>query len=322
MAVAAPPVTPAAATTKQSGRVERRRRIGEKWYTPYLFILPHMIVFGIMIGIAFFFSAFISFFNWDLLNPDVGSQPFVGVDNYAQLFDPSSLYFERFWTDLWNTVIFVLMSVPALVVIGLVLAALLNQKFRGRNFFRSVYFAPWTLSVAVIGLLWKFIFETGGILDRVVLAFGGTPPAWLTTQPWAWLAIVIATLWWTIGFNTIILLAGMQSISADLYEAASIDGANVLQQFRHITIPSLRPILLLVITLQVIASFNLVGQPQIITEGGPAPGETTPVLLFITGVAFTSLHQPGIAAAMALIVALIMIVVSVINFRFFQTERA
>jgi len=147
-------------------------------------------------------------------------------------------------------------------------------------------------------------------------------PNWLSTQPWAWLSILIATVWWTIGFNTIILLAGMQAISADLYEAASIDGANKWQQFRSITLPSLRPILLLVITLQIIASFNLVGQPQVITNGGPPTAQTTPVLLHLYNIGFRSPFDIGLAAAMAVIVAAVMVVVSVINFRFFSSERA
>ncbi|MCA1588764.1 MAG: sugar ABC transporter permease, partial [Chloroflexi bacterium] len=149
-------------------------------------------------------------------------------------------------------------------------------------------------------------------------------PGWLTSQPWAWLTLLIATVWWTIGFNTMILLAGMQAISADLYEASSIDGATRWQQFWAITIPALRPILLLVITLQVVASFNLVGQPQIITNGGPPTAETTPVLLHIYNVGFTAAerYQLGPAAAMAFVVAAIMVVVSIINFRFFSSERA
>jgi multiple sugar transport system permease protein len=213
--------------------------------------------------------------------------------------------------------------VPALVAIGLFLAALLNQRFKGRNVFRAIYFAPWTLSVAVTGLLWWWIFQSqGGLINDLFGAFGATSPGWLNSQPWAWLSILIATIWWTIGFNTIILLAGMQAISADLYEAAAIDGANVWQQFRHITVPSLRPILLLVMTLQIIASFNLVGQPQIMTNGGPPTAQTTPVLLHLYNIGFRAPFDIGLAAAMAVVVAAIMVVVSVINFRVFSSERA
>jgi multiple sugar transport system permease protein len=148
---------------------------------------------------------------------------------------------------------------------------------------------------------------------------------WLASNPWAWITILVATLWWTIGFNTIILLAGMQGISADLYEAAAVDGANGWQQFRSITLPSLRPVLLLVVTLQIIASFQLVGQPQLMTGGGPPSalgGETTPVLLHIYNIGFQGRRDLSIAAAMALVVAAIMIVVSVVNFRLFSSERS
>ncbi|MDQ3880671.1 MAG: sugar ABC transporter permease [Chloroflexota bacterium] len=305
---------------------QRRRRIGEAWYTPYLFLLPHFIIFLAFIGWPFIFGIWISLQDFDLFADRRGiPSPFVGLENYMDLIDPNSLRFERFWQTLWNTVIFVLISTPTLVIISLALANLLNARFRGRNLFRGIYFAPWTLSVAVVGLVWWWIFQSqGGLIVNMIEGLGVESPRWLTTQPWAWLTILIATIWWTIGFNTIILLAGMQAISADLYEAAAIDGANKWQQFWQITVPSLRPILLLVVTLQIIASFNLVGQPQIITGGGPPTAETTPVLLYIYNVGFTpgERYQMGPASAMALVVALIMLVISIINFRFFSSERA
>ncbi len=318
-AVTAPP--PLSATRGRKAKTEMRRRIGEKWYTPYLFILPHLLIFLLMIGFPFVYGLYISTLDADAFSG--ASAPFVGLDNYRQLFDPASRHFDRFWQTLLNTVIFVVISVPTLIAIALGLAALLNSKFRGRNFFRAIYFAPWTLSVSVIGLLWFWILQSqGGLANDVFGSVGLTAPKWLSSQPWAWLSVLVATVWWTIGFNTIILLAGMQAISADLYEAAAIDGASKWQQFRHITIPSLRPILLLVITLQVIASFNLVGQPQIITAGGPPTAQTTPVLLHLYNTGFRAPFDIGLAAAMAVIVAIVMLVVSVINFRFFSSERA
>jgi multiple sugar transport system permease protein len=316
MAVApAPPPTAGAAT-----HVERRRRIGEKWYTPYLFILPHFIVFAGFVLWPFVFGLWISGHRFSL---GAGAPTFIGLENYAAIFNPDSFQFGRFWTGVWNTVIFVIISTPTLVLAGLFLAALLNQRFRGRNVFRTLFFAPWTLSVAVVSLLWWWMLNAqAGLVNEVIRFLGVAGPAWLTATPWAWAAILIATLWWTIGFNTIILLAGMQSISADLYEAASIDGASRWQQFRHITIPSLRPILLLVVTLQIIASFNLLGQPQIMTGGGPPPGQTTPVLLHIYNIGFTGRFELGLAAAMALVVAALMVIVSIINFRYFSSERS
>ncbi|HVM24841.1 MAG TPA: sugar ABC transporter permease [Candidatus Limnocylindrales bacterium] len=317
----APPDTPRRPTT-----TSRRRRIGEKWYTPYLFILPHLAIFLVFVGWPFIFGLIISFQDFFIARDRQGiPAPWVGLKHYIDLFTPGSIHFGRFWQTLWNTVLFVIISVPTLVGFSLALAALLNGRFPGRNLFRSVYFAPWTLSVAVIGLLWWWIFQSqGGLITNVLTALGLPAVGWLTSQPWAWLSLLIATVWWTIGFNTIILLAGMQAISRDLYEASAIDGANKWQQFKSITVPSLRPILLLVITLQVIASFNLVGQPQIITNGGPPTAQTTPVLLHIYNVGFAQIgrFELSVAAAMSFLVALIMVAVSVINFRIFRSDES
>jgi multiple sugar transport system permease protein len=316
------PALPAAAPAPRAAvRAHTRtsqRRIGEKWYTAYLFILPHFAVFMVGIALPFFFSIAISFFDYNYVR---SNNPFVGLQNYQNLATPGSIHFGRFWETLWNTILFVLLSTPTLVIAGLFLAVLLNGKYRGRNLFRAIYFAPWTLGVGVVGLLWYWVLSSQtGLLSLALNGLGLDSPGWLIENPWAWLSILLATLWWTIGFNTIILLAGLQSISIELYEAAAIDGANKWQQFRHITVPSLRPILLLVVTLQVIASFNLVGQPQIMTGGGPG-NETRPVLLYIFETGFQGQNELGQAAAMALIVAIIMVIVSVINFRVFRTEQ-
>ena len=318
MTVAPAPAAPAGPA--RAAHTTTLRRIGEKWYTPYLFVLPHLLLFLLMIAIPFFYSIYISLTDYTFGVPET----FIGLQNFQNLTDPSNFRFPVFWGGLWNTVIFVIISTPTLVIAGLALAVLLNNKFRGRNFFRAIYFAPWTLGIAVVALLWWWILNSSfGLFTNVLHSLGLPSPSWLTTNPWAWFSILLATVWWTVGFNTIILLAGMQSISVDLYEAATVDGANKWQQFVHITVPSLRPILLLVITLQVIASFNLVGQPQLMTGGGPG-NETRTALLYVYETGFTTSGQYalGQAAAMALIVAVLMVVVSIINFRVFASERA
>ncbi|HKG18634.1 MAG TPA: sugar ABC transporter permease [Candidatus Limnocylindrales bacterium] len=310
------PAPPVAATATAPTR--SLRRLGEKWYAGYLFILPHFALFLFMVGIPFIYNIYLSLSDYTF----GGSETFVGLDNFARLADPTDFHFPVFWGGLWNTVIFVLISTPMLVISGLFLAILVNGKYRGRNAFRAIYFAPWTLGIAVVGLLWWWIFNGSfGLLTNVLTSFGITSPQWLTTNPWAWISILLTTLWWTVGYNTIILLAGLQSIPVELYEAATVDGANRWQQFRSITVPSLRPVLLLVITLQLIASFNLVGQPQIMTGGGPG-NETRSVLQYVYDTGFTAggQYQLGQAAAMALIVAVIMLVISVINFRVFRSE--
>jgi len=309
------PAPPIAATKAPASSL---RRLGEKWYAGYLFILPHFALFIFMVGIPFIYNIYLSLSDYTF----GGSETFVGLQNFERLADPSDYHFPVFWGGLWNTVIFVLLSTPMLVIGGLSLAVLINGKFRGRNIFRAMYFAPWTLGIAVVGLLWWWIFNGSfGLLTNVLTGLGIASPQWLTTNPWAWISILVATLWWTVGFNTIVLLAGLQSIPVELYEAATVDGANRWQQFRSITVPSLRPVLLLVITLQVIASFNLVGQPQIMTGGGPG-NETRSVLQYVYETGFTGggQYQLGQAAAMALIVATIMLVISIINFRVFRTD--
>jgi multiple sugar transport system permease protein len=323
MTVAPAPATavagaPGAQRVGARARTTGLRRIGEKWYTPYLFLGPHLLLFVLMIGIPFIYNIYIAMSDYTF----GGSEHFVGLQNFLNLLDSSDYHFPIFWNGVWNTIIFVIISTPTLVIAGLGLAVLLNAKFRGRNFFRSIYFAPWTLGIGVVGLLWFWILNgTFGLLTNTLHSIGLPSPQWLTTNPWAWFSILLTTVWWTVGFNTIILLAGIQAISIDLYEAATVDGANRWQQFRHITVPSLRPILLLVITLQVIASFNLVGQPQILTGGGPS-NETRTALLYVYETGFTGRYELGMAAAMALIVAVMMLVVSIVNFRVFASERA
>ncbi|HET6261199.1 MAG TPA: sugar ABC transporter permease, partial [Chloroflexia bacterium] len=249
---------------------------------------------------------------------------FVGIQNYINLFTPGQLKFNEFWNSMKNTVIFVVISVPPLVIIPLLLAVLLNTKTPGRNFFRAVYFAPWVLSVAVVGLLWWWIFQSqGGLFNYYLKEWGIAAPRWLSTQPWAWVSILVATVWWTIGFNMIILLAALQDIPDQLYEASSLDGATRMQTFFRITLPMLQHVLVFVVTITIIASFNLFGQPVLMTGGGPPEpnggGSTQPVMYRIYAEGFVRPFQ-GSAAAMSFVVAAIMIVVSYINFKVFNTS--
>lgn len=294
----------------------RQRRFS---WTPYLFILPHLLVFALFLGWPFVYGLYISFHNFDYLRPE--AVRFVGLDNYINLFTPTSVQFSRFWNALGNTAEFVLYSVPLLVVIPLGLAVLLNTKIPGRNIFRAIYFAPWTLSVAVASLLWWWIFQSqGGLLNYYLAEVGVQAPRWLATMPWGWVAVVICTVWWTAGFNMIILLAALQDIPAQLYEAAAIDGATGWQAFWRITLPLLRPVLLFIVTTTIIASFNLFGQPFFMTGGGQGialdNGPLEPIMLQIYREGFVRNIQGG-ASAMSFLVATIMILVSYINFRLF-----
>ncbi len=293
-------------------------------WTPYLFILPHLIFFGAFLLWPLINGFIISFQQYDYLRPE--QNKFIGLQNYTDLFSPGTLTTMEFWDSLKNTAIFVLISVPPLVIIPLLLAVLLNTKIPGRNIFRGIYFAPWVLSVTVVGLLWWWIFQSsGGLINYYLKDLGMVPPRWLSSLPWAWISILIATVWWTIGFNMIILLAALQDIPDQLYEAAYLDGASPLQAFFRITVPMLRPVMLFVVTITIIASFNLFGQPFLMTNGGPpqanGTGATTPVMYRIYVQGFVRPLQ-GSAAAMSFVVADIMIVFSYLNFKIFREREA
>ena len=297
-------------------------------WTPYLFVLPHLIFFAMLVGYPFFNGLWISLHQYDFARPE--ATRFVGLDNYVNLFVPSptNFRFNQFWNALINTFEFVVLSVPPLVILPLGLAVLLNTKTPGRNLFRGIYFAPWVLSAAVVGLIWWWIFQSsGGLINFYLKELGITAPNWLSTMPWAWVAIVVATVWWIVGFNMIILLAALQDIPEHLYEAASIDGATGAQAFFRVTLPMLRSVLVFVVTITIISSFNLFAQPLFMTRGGGPPepggvgGATEPIMLRIFNEGFGLNTFQGSAAAMSFVVAIIMVVVSIINARVLQERE-
>ncbi len=293
-------------------------------WVPYLFILPHLAFFVVFAGFPFFLGLVISLFEYDFLRPE--ATRFVGIQNYANLFTSTSVEFPVFWNALGNTFEFVVISVPLLVLIPLGLALLLNINLAGKNVYRAIYFAPWVLSSAVVGLLGFWIFQSqGGLLNYYLKDLGMFTPRWLSSMPWAWYAILIVTVWWTSGFNMIIILAALQNIPASLYESASIDGANGWQRLVHITLPLLRPVLVFIVIITIIASFNLFAQPLFMTNGGgPAQsgggGATEPIMIRIYNESFVR-NRMGSGAAMSFVVAGIMMVISYFNFRIFSTRE-
>jgi multiple sugar transport system permease protein len=314
------------ATTTQKSRtaelttpaaVPGRRRFS---ITPYLFIAPHLFFFAIFLAWPFFYGLYISLFEFEFLRPE--RRPFVGLGNYLKLFDPGSTQFDNFWRAMINTGEFILWSAPPLVLLALLLAVLLNGKYPGRSIFRTIFFAPYTLSVTVAAVLWWWIFQgQGGLINVYLREIGLKGPNWLSSMPEAWVAITIATVWWTIGFNTIIFLAALQDIPGSLYEAASIDGASPLQQFLFVTFPLLRPVLTFVITITLLASANLFGQPYIMTSGGPL--QQTETVIFRIYVEGVQRNQMGMAAAMSVFIAALLLVLTALNFKLFgRTEQS
>lgn len=219
-----------------------------------------------------------------------------------------------FWSSLGNTIEFVLLSTPLIVGVGLLLALVLNGNGRFQGTLRTMFFAPYVFSVAVLTLIFGFLLNPQrGILAAFLGNFGIEPIPWLTDPNLAMPAIVFATLWWTVGFNMVLFLAGLQDIEPALYEASELDGANVWQQFRYITLPGLRRTMLLVIILQIIASFQIFGQVFIMTRGGPG-GATRVLIQHIYESGFRD-FELGYASAMSLFLFLVMFVVSFFQFR-------
>jgi multiple sugar transport system permease protein len=311
------------ATTNEIITTESRKRSRRRFdWVPYVFIAPHLIFFAIFAGFPFFLGLFISLHEYDILRPE--ATKFVGLQNYLNLFTEGTVEFPIFWNSLINTFEFVLMSVPPLIIIPLFMAILLNTNIAGRNIYRAIYFAPWVLSSAVVGLLGFWIFQSqGGLMNYYLSDLGLDTPRWLSSMPWAWYSILIVTVWWTSGFNMIIILAALQGIPDALYEAASIDGANWWQRFLYVTVPMLRPVLVFIIIITIIASFNLFAQPLFMTGGGPSQagggGSTEPIMLRIYNESFVR-NRMGSGAAMSFVVASIMIIISYFNFRIFRTR--
>ena len=283
--------------------------------TPYLFLAPYLLLFLIFVVAPAIYGLWVSLHSWDYLLP---GKPWVGLQNYVDLFTPGSLTAGPFWNSMEATAIFTAGSVPLLVVVPLIVALFLNQKFPGRNFFRAVYFAPYVLGVAVIGILWRFLLDPNVGLANYYLELLGLPEniPWTTALPWAFITLIGVTVWWTLGFNAVIYLAGLQDIDPALYDAAKVDGANRWQRFRHVTLPGLRPVLVFIVTWTILQSANVFGQAVLITQGAPGR-ETRTAIMYIAEEGLVNFNM-GAAAAMSYVLAAALAIISVVNFRLFR----
>lgn len=280
--------------------------------TVFVFLSPFMLIYISLQIYPLFQAAVSSLYSWDLLT---SGKSFIGLQNYTRMFsDPT------FWISFKNTVLFVIYSTPVIVGLGLLLALLLNSRSKIMNMFRTIFFAPYVLSVSVATLIWGFMFNPQkGLLGAFSALLNLEPIYWLTDPRYAMTAIIITTAWWTVGFNLVLFLAGLQDIDPSLYEASMLDGANNWQNFRYITIPGLSRTFMLVLVLQIIASFQIFGQVYIMTKGGP--GGTTRVLIqYIYEAGFRD-YELGYASSMAVFLFMIMFIISFIQFKVFSGEK-
>ncbi|MFK9092030.1 carbohydrate ABC transporter permease [Bacillus salipaludis] len=297
-----------------SSAIEKKSGKNRFNLSPYLYIGPHLILFAIFFLIPTLYGIYISFTNWDL----IGDPEFVGFANYKEiLFNQESTFYDQLRIGLGNTFKFVLFTVPACIIVPLLLAAGLNTKPKGMKFFQALFYMPTLFSVSAVMIIFSMLYSVSfGPLNHYL----NVETNWLATQPYAWITLVTVTVWWTIGANMIIYQAALNGISKDLYEAASIDGANSLQRFFRITLPSIRSQILYTVVITTISQFNVYGQPLMLTKGGPT-SSTTVLLMYIQENAFGSgISIAGIGAAMAVILGLCIMVVSAIQF-FFLRQR-
>ncbi len=278
----------------------------------YLFLTPFLVLFLIFIGRAVVYSVYMSFFDWVVL---AKVHPFIGLKNYQELFGDS-----LWWLALRNTLIFAVVTVIGSTVLALAAAMALIRPIRARTFFRALFYAPSILSVSVVAIIWGWLMDTDfGVLNYGLRLLGLPKVSWLGDANVVLFSLSLVTIWWTFGFPMLIFMAGLQNIPDTLYEAARIDGAGRWQLFRFITVPMLRPTILFVTVTGFIAHIQVFGQPYIMTAGG-GPGQASYTVIIYLYQAAWRYFRMGFGSAVAVAIAAIMILFTLIQFRFFGRE--
>jgi alpha-1,4-digalacturonate transport system permease protein len=287
--------------------------------TPWFFLTPNLVIFGVFtflpiaINFVYAFTGGVELYLKD--------RPYVGVENLATLLDcsnyldPSSCKRDLFWRAVWNTAQYSVFQVSLMILFSLITALVLNRKIIGRGFWRGVYFYPVLLSPVVVALIWKWILQRDGLLNAAMVATGSEPVLWLAESGPAFFWVVFVGIWAHMGFYTLILLAGLQAIPADLYEAAQLDRASPWRTLVRVTLPLLMPNLLVVLVLAAIRAVQTFDEVFVLTGGGPGSA-TTFVVQFIYQTGFQEqVRLYGLAAAGSLLLAVALIVLTLIQLR-------
>ncbi len=304
----------ARAETVQTVGTNKEASRGRTDLAGYLFVLPFLLAYFAFLIFPVLLGLRMSFYNASLVGADA---EFLGLANYRELFgDPD------FWSSLWHTILFTLLSTPPLVLLALIFAMLANRAIPARWFFRLSFFAPWVLPSSVVALIWVWLYQPGfGLINGYLTMLGLPEVAWLPDENVAMISVVIATVWWTLGFNFILYLAGLQEIPQEVYDAAAVDGAGPLAQVRWITIPLLTRTTILIITLQIFASLNVFDQIYIMnTSGGLNYTATRPIIQYVYEQGFTS-YRVGFASAMSYVFFLLVLVVGLAQFAVSNRRR-
>lgn len=298
---------------RPSFKAEGSRRRLRRDLLPYAYIAPHLFFFVIFFVTPAIYGIYAAFTKWDLFNEPV----FIGLDNFKTLlFDSSNTYYRQLRNGLWNTVKFVVYSVPFCIIVPLSLACALNFRPHGNKLYQALYYLPSLMSITTVTLTWRYVFNTDyGILNK----FFGSTSNWFA-PPYSWIVLVVVTVWWCTGSTMVIYQSALASIPQDQYEAAAVDGAGTIQKFLHVTLPNMRYPLMYTFVTTVVAQFNIYGQPDILM--GFTNQEANAVLLMYVYENAVKKQVAGMSSAMALILGLCIMVVSFVQMRLMVRNAA
>ncbi len=275
----------------------------------YVLVAPALLSAVVFLYIPIVFSGFWSFTEYNGVRPP----EWVGLANYRELFTD-----DKFLHALLNTTLFVTMGMGIGPVLGLLSAILLNRRIRFRAFFRAAYFLPVMTSLVVVATIWKILLQEQGIINDVLGFFGIPGRTWLADPSTALPAVTVTSIWQGFGFETVVFLAALQAIPRDLYDSARVDGASAWQQFRHVTLPGLRPTILFVYVIGIIGSFQVFDQVFVMTQGGPI--QATRTIVFDLYDRFNTLKL-GEASAVAYVLLVILAILSYLQFFLFERRE-
>ncbi|NUR85886.1 MAG: sugar ABC transporter permease [Nonomuraea sp.] len=283
------------------------RRPGQRWYTPYLFAAPALVLFGVFFAWPAVTAIQLSFLKYDMISPP---PVFVGGDNFVHMLGDG-----RFWTALLNSGLFLVGLFPLLVVVPLLLAVLVNQKLPGIRTFRMLYYLPVVTSMVAVGIAWEYVFHQQGVLNWMLTGAGllDQPIQYLLDPEWALPAVILVEGWKSMGFYMMIYLAGLQTIPESIYEAARVDGAGPWRRLRSITVPLLVPYIAVAFTVEMLDAMQAFTSIYVMTKGGPQDSTLT-LGYYIWSAAFER-YDMGYASAMGLVLWVLMIGLAVLNYR-------
>jgi multiple sugar transport system permease protein len=285
--------------TARSGGFSPLRR--QETITGYLFLLPNILGFLIFSSVPVLVTLAISLLDWDLIR----APRFVGLDNYIKLLTDDALFRKV----LFNTGYYVLGTVPAGVILSLLLALAMNANVKGIAFYRAIFFIPVISASVAVAMMWRWLYNTDfGLINVLLTSIGLKGIPWLSSTAWAMPSVIIMAIWKSLGYNMLIFLAGLQGIPIHLHEAAAIDGANSFQRFRYITVPLLAPTTFFVLIISGINSFQVFDLAFVLTRGGPGDATNT-MVMYIYNQAFQFFHM-GYAASIAWVLFAIIFVVT------------